>query len=94
MIFRGGEFFLINSLKNINGDVDLTERGCKKKEFLIEYTKEVLLAKAVGMVDFERIEQDTEEILSRIVLGSQELQAEGWQSVLELQLSLEQVVMQ
>ena len=93
MIFRGGEFFLINSLKNINGDVDLTERGCKKKEFLIEYTKEVL-AKAVGMVDFERIEQDTEEILSRIVLGSQELQAEGWQSVLELQLSLEQVVMQ
>lgn len=68
--------------------------GCKKKEFLIEYTKEVLLAKAVGMVDFERIEQDTEEILSRIVLGSQELQAEGWQSVLELQLSLEQVVMQ
>ena len=93
MIFRGGEFFLIISLKNINGDVDLTERGCKKKEFLIEYTKEVL-AKAVGMVDFERIEQDTEEILSRIVLGSQELQAEGWQNVLELQLSLEQVVMQ
>jgi len=46
------------------------------------------------MVDFERIEQDTEEILSRIVLGSQELQAEGWQNVLELQLSLEQVVMQ
>ncbi len=65
----------------------------QKKEFLIEYTKEVL-AKAVGMVDFERIEQDTEEILSRIVLGSQELQAEGWQNVLELQLSLEQVVMQ
>ena len=85
---------LIISQKNINRDVDLTELGCKKKEFLIEYTKEVLLAKAVGMVDFERIEQDTEEILSRIVLGSQELQAEGWQNVLELQLSLEQVVMQ
>ena len=94
MIFRGGEFFLTISWKNINGDADLAGMGCKKKEFLIEYTKEVLLAKAVGMVDFERIEQDTEEILSRIVLGSQELQAEGWQSVLELQLSLEQVVMQ
>ena len=46
------------------------------------------------MVDFERIEQDTEEILSRIVFGSQELRAEGWQYVLELQMSLELVVMQ
>ena len=65
-----------------------------KTEFSYRIKRITLEKKVVKGLDVEAIELETQELLRRLAKGPEQIKAEGWNSTLELQISLERAQLQ
>lgn len=79
-----------------NGPVNSREMWyiLAKTEFSYRINRITLEKKVVKGLDVEAIELETQELLRRLAKGPEQIKAEGWNSTLELQISLERAQLQ
>jgi len=65
-----------------------------KIEFSYRIKRITLEKKVVKGLDVEALELETQELLRRLAKGPDQIKAEGWNSTVELQISLEKAQLQ